>query len=216
MATYIWSAPLNMAVGCIFKHFRILRNLDQAEAAESSGLVASTISKLESGSTNITIEHVFILCAAYKVSLSDFARVIELAVIELHKEKVFVYSEKSVEKSEYVVIKDNTVVVKTEDSLLSLGASTGADIGVGVGIGIGASVLAVPLGPLGIMLGVAGASAYSKYKNNNSKKTKDVTRTELDENEEITLPKLSSKQVYSVLKDFFESEDLQSLNLDVK
>lgn len=213
MATYIWSAPLNMAVGCIFKHFRILRNSDQAEAAESSGLVASTISKLESGSTNITIEHVFILCAAYKVSLSDFARVIELAVIELHKEKVFVYSEKSVEKSEYVVIKDNTVVVKTEDSLLSLGASTGADIGVGVGIGIAASVLA---GPLGVMLGVAGAGAYSKYKNNNSKKTKDVTRTELDENEEITLPKLSSKQIYSVLKDFFESEDLQSLNLDVK
>lgn len=211
MATYIWSAPLNMAVGCIFKHFRILRNLDQAEAAEISGLVASTISKLESGSTNITIEHVFILCAAYKVSLSDFARVIELAVIELHKEKVFVYSEKSVEKSEYVVIKDNTVVVKTEDSLLSLGASTGADIGVG--IGIAASVLAVPLGPLGIVLGVAGASAYSKYKNSNSKKHKDATETELDE--EITLPKLSSKQIYSVLKDFFESEDLESLNLDV-
>ena len=210
MATYIWSAPLNMAVGCIFKHFRILRNLDQAEAAESSGLVASTISKLESGSTNITIEHVFILCAAYKVSLSDFARVIELAVIELHKEKVFVYSEKSVEKSESVVIKDNTVVVKTEDSLLSLGASTGA----GVGIGIAASVLAVPLGPLGIMLGVAGASAYSKYKNNNSKKQKDASGTELDE--DITLPKLSSKQIYSVLKDFFESEDLKSLNLDVK
>lgn len=210
MATYIWSAPLNMAVGCIFKHFRILRNLDQAEAAESSGLVASTISKLESGSTNITIEHVFILCAAYKVSLSDFARIIELAVIELHKEKVFVYSEKSVEKSEYVVIKDNTVVVKTEDSLLSLGASTGADIGVG----IAASVLAVPLGPLGIMLGVAGANAYSKYKNNNSKKQKDASVTELDE--EITLPKLSSKQIYSVLKDFFESEDLKSLNLDVK
>lgn len=206
MATYIWSAPLNMAVGCIFKHFRILRNLDQAEAAEISGLVASTISKLESGSTNITIEHVFILCAAYKVSLSDFARVIELAVIELHKEKVFVYSEKSVEKSEYVVIKDNTVVVKTEDSLLSLGASTGA--------GIAASVLAVPLGPLGIVLGVAGASAYSKYKNSNSKKHKDATETELDE--EITLPKLSSKQIYSVLKDFFESEDLKSLNLDVK
>lgn len=206
MATYIWSAPLNMAVGCIFKHFRILRNLDQAEAAEISGLVASTISKLESGSTNITIEHVFILCAAYKVSLSDFARVIELAVIELHKEKVFVYSEKSVEKSEYVVIKDNTVVVKTEDSLLSLGASTGADIGVG----IAASVLA---GPLGIVLGVAGASAYSKYKNSNSKKHKDATETELDE--EITLPKLSSKQIYSVLKDFFESEDLESLNLDV-
>lgn len=210
MATYIWSAPLNMAVGCIFKHFRILRNLDQAEAAESSGLVASTISKLESGSTNITIEHVFILCAAYKVSLSDFARVIELAVIELHKEKVFVYSEKSVEKSEYVVIKDNTVVVKTEDSLLSLGASTGA----GVGIGIAASVLAVPLVPLGVMLGVASASAYSKYKNNNSKKQKDASGTELDE--EITLPKLSSKQIYSVLKDFFESEDLKSLNLDVK
>lgn len=205
MATYIWSAPLNMAVGCIFKHFRILRNLDQAEAAEISGLVASTISKLESGSTNITIEHVFILCAAYKVSLSDFARVIELAVIELHKEKVFVYSEKSVEKSEYVVIKDNTVVVKTEDSLLSLGASTGA--------GIAASVLAVPLGPLGIVLGVAGASAYSKYKNSNSKKHKDATETELDE--EITLPKLSSKQIYSVLKNFFESEDLESLNLDV-
>lgn len=210
MATYIWSAPLNMAVGCIFKHFRILRNLDQAEAAESSGLVASTISKLESGSTNITIEHVFILCATYKISLSDFARVIELAVIELHKEKVFVYSEKSVEKSEYVVIKDNTVVVKTEDSLLSLGASTGA----GVGIGIAASVLAVPLGPLGVMLGVASASAYSKYKNNNSKKHKDATRTELDE--EIRLPKLSSKQIYSVLKDFFESEDLKSLNLEVK
>ena len=210
MATYIWSAPLNMAVGCIFKHFRILRNLDQAEAAESSGLVASTISKLESGSTNITIEHVFILCATYKISLSDFARVIELAVVELHKEKVFVYSEKSVEKSEYVVIKDNTVVVKTEDSLLSLGASTGA----GVGIGIAASVLAVPLGPLGVMLGVASASAYSKYKNNNSKKHKDATRTELDE--EIRLPKLSSKQIYSVLKDFFESEDLKSLNLDVK
>ena len=204
MATYIWSAPLNMAVGCIFKHFRILRNLDQAEAAEISGLVASTISKLESGSTNITIEHVFILCAAYKVSLSDFARVIELAVIELHKEKVFVYSEKSVEKSEYVVIKDNTVVVKTEDSLLSLGASTGA------GIGAVASVLA---GPLGIMLGVAGASAYSKYKNSNSKKHKDATETEVDE--EITLPKLSSKQIYSVLKNFFESEDLESLNLDV-
>ena len=209
MATYIWSAPLNMAVGCIFKHFRILRNLDQAEAAEISGLVASTISKLESGSTNITIEHVFILCAAYKVSLSDFARVIELAVIELHKEKVFVYSEKSVEKSEYVVIKDNTVVVKTEDSLLSLGASTGA------GIGAAASVLAVPLGPLGIMLGVgvAGASAYSKYKISNSKKHKDASETELDE--EITLPKLSSKQIYSVLKNFFESEDLESLNLDV-
>lgn len=206
MATYIWSAPLNMAVGCIFKHFRILRNLDQAEAAEISGLVASTISKLESGSTNITIEHVFILCATYKVSLSDFARVIELAVIELHKEKVFVYSEKSVEKSEYVVIKDNTVVVKTEDSLLSLGASTG--------IGAVASVLAGPLaGPLGIMLGVAGASAYSKYKNSNSKKHKDATETELDE--EITLPKLSSKQIYSVLKNFFESEDLESLNLDV-
>lgn len=210
MATYIWSAPLNMAVGCIFKHFRILRDLDQSEAAESSGLVASTISKLESGSTNITIEHVFILCAAYKVSLSDFARVIELAVIELHNEKVFVYSEKSVEKSEYVVIKDNTVVVKTEDSLLSLGASTGA----GVGIGIAASVLAAPLGSLGIMLGVASASAYSKYKNNNSKKDKDVIRTELDE--EVTLPKLSSKQIYSVLKDFFESEDLKSLSSDVK
>lgn len=207
MATYIWSAPLNMAVGCIFKHFRILRNLDQAEAAERSGLVASTISKLESGSTNITIEHVFILCAAYNISLSNFARVIELAVVELHKEKVFVYSEKSVEKSEYIVIKDNTVVVKTEDSLLSLGANAFANAG------IAASVLA-PLGPLGIILGVASVSAYSKYKNNNSKKQKDASGTELDE--EITLPKLSSKQIYSVLKGFFESEDLKSLNLDVK
>ena len=211
MASYIWSASLNMTAGCIFKHFRHVSNMDQATAAEISNLPASTISKLESGSANITIEHIFILCSTYKVSLSDFARVIELAVIELHKEKVFVYSERSVEKSEYVVIKDNTVVVKKEDSLLSLGA------GVGVGIGgIAASVLAAPLGPLGVMLGTAGAVAYSKYKNNNSEKNKDGDETELNGDEEIKLPKLSSKQIYSVLKDFFESEDLQSLNSDSK
>lgn len=213
MASYIWSASLNMTVGCIFKHFRHVSNMDQAAAAKVSNLPASTISKLESGSANITIEHIFILCATYKISLSDFAKVVELSVLELQKEKVFTY----LEKTESVEIKENTVVVETDNSLLSLGAgAAGAAALLTVApslllVGIAASV-ATPLA-------LAALSMYAGSKTKTDMQSTDIESDSMDlgiksEHEKIELPKLSSKQIYSVLKDFLENEAMQEVNID--
>ena len=215
MASYIWSASLNMTAGCIFKHFRHVSNMDQATAAEISKLPASTISKLESGSANITIEHIFILCGIYKISLRDFAQVVELAVLELQKEKVFTYLEKS--ESESLKIKEHTVVVDTDNSLLSLGAGAA---------GFAALLAVAPAALLGVGIGSVATplalAALSRYKGNKSKKNIESTNIEPEitevetesEHEKIELPKLSSKQIYSLLKDFLENEAMKGIAVD--
>lgn len=208
MASYIWSASLNMTAGCIFKHFRHVSNMDQATAAEISKLPASTISKLESGSANITIEHIFILCATYKRSLSDFAQLVERAVLELQKEKVFTY----LEKSESLDIKEHTVVVNTDSSLLSLGAGAA---------GVAAILAVAPAMLLGSVATTVAAplalAALSMYKKNKPKADIKSTDTEAidmeveSEGGKIELPKLSSKQIYSLLKDFLEKEEKEDM-----
>lgn len=215
MASYIWSASLNMTAGCIFKHFRHINDMDQATAAKISNLPASTISKLESGSANITIEHIFILCGTYKISLRDFAQVVELAVLELQKEKVFIYLEKS--ESEALKIKEHTVIVDTDNSLLSLGAGAA---------GVAAILAVAPAALLG--MGIASVAtplalaALSRYKGNKSKTSiestniePEATKVEMEsEHEEIELPKLSSKQIYSLLKEFLENEAMKGIAID--
>lgn len=214
MTSYIWSASLNMTVGCIFKHFRHKSDMDQATAAQISNLPASTISKLESGSANITIEHIFILCGTYKIPLRDFAQVVELAVLELQKEKVFTYLEKS--ESESLKIKEHTVIVETDNSLLSLGAGAA---GVAALLAISPAALVLGIASVATPLALAALSRYNGSKSKTNIKSTNIepesTEVEIEsEHEKIELPKLSSKQIYSVLKDFLENEAMKDIELD--
>lgn len=108
MTIYIWSVSLNTLTGCIFRHIRDTLGKGQQDVAEEIGQPSSTISKLESGSANITIEHIYAFCTTYKISLSDFVDFIEQATLKLQQEKVFIY----VDRSEDVHIKKNTIELK--------------------------------------------------------------------------------------------------------
>ena len=91
MAAYICSASLNSVVGCIFRHLRNISDVGQLELADITNLPASTISKIESGSINITVELIFMLCSYYQISLTEFFKILETAIQSLYEDKVFIY-----------------------------------------------------------------------------------------------------------------------------
>lgn len=192
MASHIWSASLNTTVGCIFRHLRNVANIDQAIVAEAVKLPASTISKLESGSANITIEYAFALCLFYDITLTEFARIVEMTLVELEKERVFIYLEMSkLEKSKGVEVKDNTVSVKRR----MIGTRTVETRSF-----------------FGLLKGPGRIEPI--YVDETEADSVDIENPEkyMDE-EELELPKLSGKQIYSILKDFLERIDMNSLGV---
>ncbi|WP_201555281.1 helix-turn-helix domain-containing protein [Psychrobacter immobilis] len=185
MANYIWSAQLNIVTGSLFRHMRTATGKGQKEVAEETSQLASTISKLESGASNITIEHIYSFCTLYKVSLSDFVELLEQATAELDKQRVLLY----VDKSESTQIKDNSIVVKSRK--------------VGTRTVVNASFFGL----------VRRYEEHDVYEDIPESKNVD---------DELELPKLSSKQVYSILKDFLDSltvtikiKDLNKSDADV-
>lgn len=185
MANYIWSAQLNIVTGSLFRHMRTATGKGQKEVAEETSQLASTISKLESGASNITIEHIYSFCTLYKVSLSDFVELLEQATAELDKHRVLLY----VDKSESTQIKDNSIVVKSRK--------------VGTRTVVNASFFGL----------VRRYEEHDVYE--------DIPESKNDD-DELELPKLSSKQVYSILKDFLDSlavtikiKDLNKSDADV-
>lgn len=122
MAAYICSASLNSVVGCIFRHLRNISDVGQQELADITNLPASTISKIESGSINITVELIFMLCSYYQISLTEFFKVLETAIQSLYEDKVFIY----LTKTESVNIKENTISMDKTTSLASARALSGA------------------------------------------------------------------------------------------
>lgn len=192
MASHIWSASLNTTVGCIFRHLRNVANIDQAIVAEAVKLPASTISKLESGSANITIEYAFALCLFYDITLTEFARIVEMTLVELEKERVFIHLEMSkLEKSKGVEVKDNTVSVKRR----MIGTRTVETRSF-----------------FGLLKGPGRIEPI--YVDETEADSVDIENPEkyMDE-EELELPKLSGKQIYSILKDFLERIDMNSLGV---
>lgn len=212
MASHIWSASLNTTVGCIFRHLRNVANIDQAVVAEAVKLPASTISKLESGSANITIEYAFALCLFYEITLTEFARIVEMTLVELEKERVFIYLEMSkLEKSKGVDVNDHTVSVKQQvygrriiETRSFFGLLKGPDYVVYDDISevestnSGLSGAALTSASLAACGGGALATGGS---------------IAIEEEEELELPKLSGKQIYSVLKDFLERIDMNNLGV---
>lgn len=194
MASYIWCTSLNAATGAVLRHLRNTANKDQATVAEAVNLPTSTISKLESGSANITIEYIYMLCQLYKVSLTDFGTLVELASIELLREKVYIY----VEKSKYVDLRASTAILNSKSTLSTV--SDALSIGT---IGM-LSMVSAP-----IALGVGLATAYQKYKGN--KKIEDKLEELKLEIDEIELPLISGQQVYKILKDYLEGLDMENL-----
>lgn len=171
MANYIWSAQLNIVTGSLFRHMRTATGKGQKEVAEETSQLASTISKLESGASNITIEHIYSFCTLYKVSLSDFVELLEQATAELDKQRVLLY----VDKSESTQIKDNSIVVNSRK--------------VGTRTVVNASFF-------GLLRRYKEEEYEYEYEDFPESKNVD---------DELELPKLSSKQVYSILKDFLDS-----------
>ena len=194
MASYIWCTSLNAATGAVLRHLRNTANKDQATVAEAVNLPTSTISKLESGSANITIEYIYMLCQLYKVSLTDFGTLVELASIELLREKVYIY----VEKSKYVDLRASTAILNSKSTLSTV--SDALSIGT---IGM-LSMVSAP-----IALGVGLATAYQRYKGN--KRVEDKLEELKLEIDEIELPLISGQQVYKILKDYLEGLDMENL-----
>lgn len=190
MASYISCTSLNTVTGAILRHLRSTTNKDQATVAESVNLPTSTISKLESGSANITIEYIYMLCHLYEISLTDFARIIELASVELLRQKVYIY----VEKSESIDLKDGTVVVHPYSSI-----KTGA-----LGILGGIAVMAPP-----VALGVGLITAYQLFKGN--KKLEEKLEEVKSKKEDMELTKITGQQVYKALKGYLEGLDMENL-----
>lgn len=124
MAAYICSASLNSVVGCIFRHLRNISDVGQLELADITNLPASTISKIESGSINITVELIFMLCSYYQISLTEFFKILETAIQSLYEDKVFIY----LTKTESVTIKENTISMDKATSVASAGALSGAKL----------------------------------------------------------------------------------------
>lgn len=194
MASYIWCTSLNAATGAVLRHLRNTANKDQATVAEAVNLPTSTISKLESGSANITIEYIYMLCQLYKVSLTNFGTLVELASIELLREKVYIY----VEKSKYVDLRASTAILNSKSTLSTV--SDALSIGT---IGM-LSMVSAP-----IALGVGLATAYQRYKGN--KRVEDKLEELKLEIDEIELPLISGQQVYKILKDYLEGLDMENL-----
>lgn len=192
MASYIWCTSLNTVTGAVLRHLRNSENKDQVTVAEAINLPTSTISKLESGSANITIEYIYMLCNVYEVSLTKFAELIELASVELLKEKVYIY----VGKSDFVDIKNSTAVVHPYAGVTAAGGALGLLGGLGI--------LASP-----IVFGVGMVTAYQLYKGN--KKLEDKFEELKETKEEMELPLITGQQVYKLLKDYLEGLDMESI-----
>lgn len=234
MAAYISSASLNSVVGCVFRHLRNISDVGQLELAEITNLPASTISKIESGSINITIELIFMLCSYYQISLTEFFKILETAIESLYDDKVFIY----LTKTEFVTIKENTISMARDTSMASagvlsdrLGISSGTSTAAGLAAGLAAGgILTFPvfLGAsalLAISNPILGALSFGK-------KDKELVHTErlvekavdkkisgigeASDEEMIDLPILPAKQIYRILKETLDSLPIEKLSKEQK
>lgn len=240
MAAYICSASMNSVVGCIFRHLRNISDVGQLEIAEITKLPTSTISKIESGSINITIELCFMLCSYYQISFTEFFRILETAIESLYDDKVFIY----LTKTESVTIKEHTISIDKTTSRASAGAlseiktaltsdslvnhmALGAAVGVAGAAG-GMIVAPVVLGAgalLAITNPILGALSIGKEKKGSRQYERLIETTtekkisggkEATEEEMIDLPILSAKQIYAILKDTLNSLPIENLSQEQK
>ena len=201
MTSYIWCTSLNTVTGAVLRHLRNSTKKDQITVAKAINLPTSTISKLESGSANITIEYVYMLCNVYEISLTTFSKLIELASAELLKEKVYVY----VGKSDFVDIKDSTAIVHTVTDTNVL-AYTGTTALLGLGGLLAVSPLVAP-----IVYGVGLVAASRLRKGNKKPEDKFEESKETKKERELELPLIAGQQVYKLLKDYLEKLDMKSI-----
>lgn len=174
MTVYIWSVSLNTLTGCMFRHIRDTIGKGQKDVAKEIGQLPSTISKLESGSANITIEHIYSFCTTYRISLSDFVELIEQATLKLQQEKVLIY----IDRIEDVNIKKNSVELKRRL--------------VGTRVVKNNSFF-------GILGRTHTEEIYEEYEDNENERQNE---------DELELPKLSSKQTYSILREYLKSLEI--------
>lgn len=232
MAAYISSASLNSVVGCVFRHLRNISDVGQLELAEITNLPASTISKIESGSINITIELIFMLCSYYQISLTEFFKILETAIESLHDDKVFIY----LTKTEFVTIKEHTISMAKDTSMASAGvfsdtsgkiaAATAATATTALAGGIltlpvflGASALLAISNPI---LGALSASRKNKELVSTEKLVEKAVDKkisaigEASEEEMIDLPILPAKQIYRILKETLDNLPIEKLSKEQK
>lgn len=236
MAAYISSASLNSVVGCVFRHLRNISDVGQLELAEITNLPASTISKIESGSINITIELIFMLCSYYQISLTEFFKILETAIESLYDDKVFIY----LTKTEFVTIKENTISMARDTSMASAGVLSDR-----LGISSGTAAIAGTTAITGLAAGgiltfpvFLGASALLAISNpilgalSFGKKDKELVHTErlvekavdkkisgigeASDEEMIDLPILPAKQIYRILKETLDSLPIEKLSKEQK
>lgn len=228
MAAYISSASLNSVVGCVFRHLRNISDVGQLELAEITNLPASTISKIESGSINITIELIFMLCSYYQISLTEFFKILETAIESLHDDKVFIY----LTKTEFVTIKEHTISMAKDTSMASAGvfsdsgkiatAATTAALAGGIltlPVFLGASALLAISNPI---LGALSASRKNKELVSTEKLVEKAIDKkisaigEASEEEMIDLPILPAKQIYRILKETLDNLPIEKLSKEQK
>lgn len=76
----------NKAFGIVLRELRKSRQKTQENLGLDAGLARNTISLLELGHRSPTLDTIEILCAVLDISLTDFARLIDLEMGRTHDE----------------------------------------------------------------------------------------------------------------------------------
>lgn len=114
MNNFISSVSLNLLIGVILKKIRQSQKKKLSEVSENTNLPTSTISKIENSLSNLSIDHIFLLCECYKIRVSQFILLIEDAFVFLHKEKntyVFIEPNKKEKETNFFTVPTKSTIL---------------------------------------------------------------------------------------------------------
>ena len=197
------TTSLNNVIGCIFKHLRNERCVEQDLVALKLGLSVSTISKIELGNVSITVESIYRLCELFGIEMLDFFIYLENAKNFLATKGVKVYVDKSMSVKE---VDKRAVSYEIEKKYDGIGDIILPPTAIDITKLIDMDRLDEILEEEGLSEEVKVKSFKTDSKNQPTQAVVDISEKKIQEDTEIyTLPQLHIKQLYVLLEEFFES-----------
>lgn len=199
MENFVFATNLNVVMGCVFKEIRTKFGIEQTVISNALDIPVSTISKIESGSMNLTAEYIFMLCSFYGVKASYFLEVVERCIdyLQMNK-KVFVYNEKAV--------KDQ----KGEKVLVKISNKSSSNVGLAGSVAAFAATAAIL--PLPLSLAAMGFSVAKSLMLNKAMKDTDKEKVIVEKKDDIStieLTALPPKTIATSLEEVFNELDLK-------
>lgn len=95
MSYYVGKTSVNEVIGLIISHRRKLLKISQGDFAQLLGLSNSSLSKIESGQTVLSVETLFLILSLLRITLDEFNQMLKMMVKLLQfKHKIYVYNPK--------------------------------------------------------------------------------------------------------------------------